>query len=177
MKSKSLFGLPKSGYCKEHDKDTNVDLDQASNVVDLREFKARKSSSKTRGTILYVDGDGDSRSDIRRVLEAEGYRVILAEDGLALSQSLEFSNLDLILLDVNLPWVSGYQLCRMIKNYGELMKVPLILASEGTTSEDRDIAFESGCDDFISKPYEWKGLVQVINDNLSPNYKKDLNHC
>src|SRR5438105_2268122 len=88
-------------------------------VVSLADFRELRQKIDTR-TILVVDDDEIMRSALKRILENEGYKVILAVDGLELSKILETTRLDMILLDVNLPWVDGYELCRLIKDHHTL---------------------------------------------------------
>src|SRR5690606_27649364 len=95
-------------------------------VVSLTDFRELRKSIESR-SILVVDDDEIMRSALHRILENEGYKVILAGDGLELSKVLETNRLDMILLDVNLPWVDRYELCRLIKTHNTLRHVPLIL--------------------------------------------------
>ena len=97
-------------------------------VVSLSDFRGLKAAIDIR-CILVVDDDEIMRSALKRILEGEGYKVLLAEDGLELSKVLETTRLDLVLLDVNLPWVDGFELCRIIKGHHSLKNVPLILVS------------------------------------------------
>ncbi len=112
-------------------------------IVNLADFRNLKKSSETR-SILVVDDDEIMRSALKRILEGENYKVILAEDGMELSKILETTKLDLILLDVNLPWVDGYELCRLIKSHHALKDVPLILVSARKGKEDIEQGFAAG---------------------------------
>lgn len=134
----------------------------AKKVVNLADFRQLKAAIETR-TILAVDDDEIMRAALKRILESEGYRVFVAEDGLELSRVLETTRLDLILLDVNLPWVSGYELCKLIKGHPHLKHVPLFLISAHKTKEDIDRGFEAGCDDYIAKPFDLDKVINAIN--------------
>src|SRR5690606_35652320 len=102
------------------------------NLADFREFRKQEESH----TILVVDDEEVMRNALKRILEREGYRVLLAEDGMELSKVLETARMDMILLDVNLPWVDGYELCRMIKGHLGLKHVPLVFVSARKSKED-----------------------------------------
>lgn len=134
-------------------------------VVSLREFR-EVQPTKTTFRILAVDDDEVMRSALKRVLEAEGYEVVLAEDGLELSKMLENSTFDLILLDINLPWVDGYELCTLLKNHATLSAVPLIMISGQKDKEAIEKGFAAGCDNFVPKPFEVDHITSVIKEAL-----------
>lgn len=135
-------------------------------VVSLAEYR-QLQVTETHKSILVVDDDEIMRSGLKRILEAEGYQVALAVDGLELSKTLENTRLDLILLDVNLPWVDGYELCRMLKDHPVLKQVPLILVSARKSKIDIETGFAAGCDDYITKPFDVEYINQVIHKMLA----------
>ena len=134
-------------------------------VVCLSDFRELRQKVETR-TILVVDDDEIMRSAMKRILETEGYNVVLAIDGLELSKVLETSRLDLILLDVNLPWVDGYELCRLIKDHQTLKDVPLIFVSARKSKQDIQSGFDAGCNDYVTKPFDIEHMTAVINRML-----------
>lgn len=134
-------------------------------VVSLDDFRALQKRIETR-TILAVDDDEIMRSALKRILENEGYKVIVAQDGLELSKILETTRLDLILLDVNLPWVDGFELCRLIKTHHSLKDVPLILVSARKSEEDIQSGFDSGCNDYVTKPFDIDFMTDTISKHL-----------
>lgn len=134
-------------------------------VVNLADFRELKKAAEPH-TILVVDDEEVMRNALKRILEREGYRVLLAEDGMELSKILEHNRMDMILLDVNLPWVDGYELCRMIKEHSVLRAVPLVLISGRKAKEDVEKGFAAGCNDYIGKPFDVEHLTKVINRSL-----------
>lgn len=134
-------------------------------VVNLADFRQLKAAIDIR-KVLVVDDDEVMRNALKRILEAENFNVLLAEDGLELSKVLETTRLDLVLLDVNLPWVDGYELCKLIKNHHALKQVPLILVSGRKTKEDVEKGFEAGCDDYVTKPFDIDFMMDVIKKLL-----------
>jgi len=134
-------------------------------VVSLSDFRELKQRIDTR-SILVVDDDEIMRSALKRILENEGYKVVLAVDGLELSKILETTRLDMILLDVNLPWVDGYELCRLIKDHHSLKEVPLVLVSARKSKEDIQAGLDAGCDDYVTKPFDIDYMTGVINRML-----------
>jgi CheY-like chemotaxis protein len=134
-------------------------------VVSLSDFRDLRTNVDTR-TILVVDDDEIMRSAMKRILENEGYNVAMAVDGLELSKVLETTRLDMILLDVTLPWVDGYELCRLIKDHPALKSVPLVMVSARKSKEDIQKGFDAGCDDYVTKPFDIDHMTNVINKML-----------
>ncbi len=137
----------------------------AENVVSLAEFRALKSKTDVL-TVLVVDDNEMMRNGIKVILGSEGYNVITAADGLELSKVLETSRLDLILLDVSLPWINGLDLCALIKSNIHLKAVPLILISARDTEEDIQKGISAGADDYITKPFNSKTILAAVNEKL-----------
>ena len=134
-------------------------------VVDLNDFRNLRKDLQ-QPTILVVDDEKIMRNAMKRILENEGYKVNLAEDAMALSKVLEHTQLDLILLDINLPWVDGLELCSILKKHPVLRQVPLILISGRRSKEDVEKGFEAGCDDYITKPFELESISQAVSKAL-----------
>ena len=137
----------------------------AKKVVNLNDYRDLQNKAEFR-TILVVDDEEIMRNAIKRILENEGFKVILAEDGLELSKVLETTALDLILLDVNLPWVDGYELCRLVKDNAALKEVPLVMVSARKTQDDIQKGFDAGATDYVTKPFDVDYITGVINKIL-----------
>jgi two-component system cell cycle response regulator len=114
----------------------------------------------TAPIILVVDDDETSRKSLTRLLEREGYRVTVAHNGTEALQLAGALQPDLILTDLIMPGMDGYELCRQIRDHDELADVPLIIF---TSLEDKDArvrGVEAGADDFLPKPIE-PGLLRA----------------
>ena len=135
-------------------------------VVCLAEVRALKATAGSR-VILVVADDEAMRNELKQILVLGGYKVLLAEDGLGLSKVLEASRLDLVLLDVNLPWVDGFELCRLMKGHQGLGDVPLILVSANQSGEGMDRGFEVGSDGYIKRPFDIDSLLNTIDEKAS----------
>jgi CheY-like chemotaxis protein len=135
-------------------------------VVDLATYRAIQKDNY-KPTILAVDDDEMMRNAMKRVLENEGYKVLLAEDAMAVSRLLETVVLDLILLDINLPWVDGLELCALLKKHPVLRDVPLVLVSGRKSPEDVEKGFEAGCDDYITKPFDINNMAHIVAKALN----------
>lgn len=112
--------------------------------------------------ILYIEDNFENRLLVRRILEAEGYRVVEAEDGprgLALAQSMRP---DLILVDLHLPDIDGYELVRRFKQMPHLQGVPIVALTADVIRGARERALATGCDGYIPKPIDVDALPAQI---------------
>jgi DNA-binding response OmpR family regulator len=116
--------------------------------------------------ILVVDDEADLVSVLRFGLEVEGFEVISASDGeQGLSLARERSPA-LMLLDLMLPKLDGYKVCRALKFDERYRTMPIFILSARSGEDDRRLALEMGADAFITKPYEMKELVARIRTRL-----------
>ena len=118
--------------------------------------------------ILYVEDNTDNRLLIRRVLQAEGYTVLEAENAKDALQILYFQRPDLILMDINLPEIDGYALTVQIKQLPELATIPIIALTANVMRGDRERTMRAGCDGYIQKPVDVDLLPGQILKFLHP---------
>lgn len=137
----------------------------SSKVVRLDDFRVLHTEEEAR-TVLVVDDDEAMRNGIKRILESEDFKVITAADGIELSRILESTPLELILLDVNLPWVDGFKLCELIQSHKELKKVPLVFVSASKNKDDIDRGFAVGASDYITKPFDADYILSIVGKLL-----------
>jgi len=130
-------------------------------VVDLDEVR-RLRLRQARRTILLIEDDDTIRAALVRVLESEGYRVMAAADGSQLSTLLNDTPLDLIMLDIGLPWINGFELAEMMKSHPDLKDLPLIFLSARTSEADVKKGFEVGADDYIKKPFDLDKVKRTV---------------
>lgn len=134
-------------------------------VVDLgglRELRARGEPAH----ILVIDDDETIREGLRRILEADGHRVLCAADGTQLSDLLDGQWLDMILLDIGLPWINGFELAELMRGHPDLKDLPIIFISGRTSDDDIKRSFKSGADDFIKKPFDIDKLRRAVRTLL-----------
>ena len=118
-------------------------------------------------TILVVEDQEDNRKILRDLLTNKGYKVIEVEDGYqGIQQTLEHHP-DLILMDIQLPGIDGYEVIRRIKNDTKISKIPIIAVTSYALSGDSKKAFDAGCDGYVAKPYSPKKLLKMIQETLS----------
>ena len=120
-----------------------------------------------KGTILYVEDNPDNRSLIRRVLNSEGYSVVEAVNATQAIDRLEAGNIDLILMDINMPDMDGYTLTAKIKSIQKFTKIPIVAVTANVMRGDREKSLEAGCDGYIQKPIDIDILAQQIERFLT----------
>ncbi|RME15121.1 MAG: response regulator [Bdellovibrio sp.] len=139
-----------------------------SKVVSLKEYKKLQSRKKTP-TLLIIEDDETMRKSFKRLFEEEGYHVITAADGTQLSSLADNTELDLILLDVGLPWINGFELAQLMKEHDDLKDIPLIFVSGRTDPEDLKRGFAVGADDYIKKPFDLEKIKKSVRVLLELN--------
>jgi two-component system cell cycle response regulator DivK len=113
-------------------------------------------------TILYVEDNLDNRNLVKRILEAEGYQFLGADnaaDGLALAR---LHHPDLILVDINMPEVDGLTMTQELKAEPQFETIPFIAITANVMRGDRERTLMSGCDDYIQKPIDVDLLPRQI---------------
>jgi two-component system cell cycle response regulator DivK len=118
--------------------------------------------------ILHVEDNTANRMIVRDLLEFQGYQVIEVSDGEEALAAAERERPDLILMDIQLPRISGFEVSRRIKARAELQHIPIIAVTSFALSGDDQRAAEAGCDGYIAKPYRPRDLLQLIIKLLPP---------
>ena len=117
--------------------------------------------------ILIVEDNQENRDALSRRLERRGYSVIIATDGRAGVTMAQEEHPDLILMDLNLPDVDGWEATRMIKASAQTAAIPVIALTAHAITGDEQRALQAGCDDYHSKPVEFPRLLGQIEALLS----------
>jgi len=117
--------------------------------------------------ILVVDDEQDMLFAVRLQLEAHSYEVITASDGQEGLTKAREEFPDLIILDLMLPKLDGYRVCRMLKFDEKYKKIPIIMFTACNQEEDQKLGFEVGADDYQMKPFEPKILLEKISNLLT----------
>lgn len=130
-------------------------------VVPLDSFREAKKNLDPK-VVLVIEDDETMRTALQRILESDGYIAKLAADATELNKVLDDHPVDLILMDVGLPWINGFELGAMLKEHRDLKRIPLVFVSGKASDEDMRKAFEIGADDYIKKPFDIEKLKRTI---------------
>jgi two-component system cell cycle response regulator DivK len=117
-------------------------------------------------TIMVVEDNEPSRDVLSRRLERRGYRVLLAVDGRQAVSVAQAGNPDLILMDLGLPGIDGWEATRQLKSGAATRHIPIIVLSAHAMTNDRDLALAAGGDDFDTKPVRFQQLLSKIETLL-----------
>lgn len=118
--------------------------------------------------ILLVEDNEMNRDMLSRRLERKGYSIVVALDGQQGLSLAESERPDLILMDMSLPVVDGWEATRRLKAAEATARIPVIALTAHAFSDDRDKAMAAGCDDFDTKPIELPRLLEKMERLLSP---------
>ena len=134
--------------------------------------------STTSPTVLIVDDEPQIRRVMRTTLTSQGYSVIEAKSGEEALEKLRNERADLILLDVNMPGMSGLDACRAMRRTGD---VPIIMLTVRNTEKDKVQALDAGADDYVVKPFGAEELMariraalrRVATSETTPAFRSD----
>jgi two-component system cell cycle response regulator DivK len=118
-------------------------------------------------TILYIEDDANNRILVRRILQAEGFTVLEAENATQALVVLDSHLPDLIFMDINMPDIDGYTLTTRLKSLTQLNSVPIIAMTANVMKGDRERSLEAGCDGYIQKPIDVDKLPEQISRFLN----------
>jgi CheY-like chemotaxis protein len=104
--------------------------------------------------ILVVEDAPDNQVLVEQVFQDSGYRVTCIQDGQAALDWLETNHPDLILLDLSLPEIDGWEVARQLKASDRTAKIPIVAVTAHAMKGDKEAAIASGCDDYLTKPLD-----------------------
>jgi len=122
--------------------------------------------------VLYIEDNPDNMTLVRRALEARGYTFVEAATGLKGVEVAETQEIDLILLDINLPDIDGYEVARRLRTSQntKLAYIPIIAVTANALKGDAERALSAGCDVYMSKPINIRELWAQV-EGLLPSSK------
>jgi two-component system cell cycle response regulator DivK len=120
-------------------------------------------SAAPAATILVVDDNEPSRDALSRRLDRRGYRILTAGDGQEAVATARTELPDLILMDLGLPGIDGWEATRQLKSGSITRRIPVIVLSAHAMTNDRDLALAAGADDFDTKPVRFEQLLGKID--------------
>jgi DNA-binding response OmpR family regulator len=121
---------------------------------------------RSKPRVIIVDDDRDTREMLTLALELEGFEVGQAANGLRLISAMHVDRPDVILLDVMMSWIDGFELCRAIKKNPTFTEIPVIFISARKSAEDEKTGLAAGAVAYFSKPIDMDGLVTQMRSLL-----------
>src|ERR1700745_325322 len=125
------------------------------------------------GTILIADDQAANRELLEELLTAQGCKVISVSDGAAAVYELAQTQVDLVLLDVMMPRLNGFEACEKIKNSPDTYLIPVIMITALSDKEDRLEGIKVGADDFLSRPVDRTELLARVQSLLKLKQRTD----
>ena len=113
--------------------------------------------------ILIVDDEKDIVETLSFMLQAKGYEIISAYDGEEGLKLAKEEKPDLIILDVMMPKINGYKICRLLKYDAKYKNIPIIMVTARSQDNDKLIGEETGANEYKTKPFEFSDVLNVIN--------------
>jgi len=132
-----------------------------------------EAATKNNGTILVVDDQPLNVELLENDLQEYGYDVITAYDGATALEKMELEQPDLVLLDVMMPGMDGFEVCRRIKGNQETILTPVVMVTALADKKDRIRGIEAGVDDFLTKPYDRQELQARVKSLLRVKHYTD----
>src|SRR2546428_10826871 len=137
--------------------------------------EAIDDSARPQGTVLVVEDDRVNSAALVQLLNGQGYRAEATEDGARALASIDRAAPDLVLLDVQLPGMSGFDVCRCIKQKPATRLIPVVLVTGLDAREHRIAGIHAGADDLLTKPFDVEELNARIRSLLRlKRYTDDL---
>lgn len=118
--------------------------------------------SDERKKVVCIEDNATNMLLVSRIVEVEGHDLLQAEDGHSAIELLNSCDPDIILLDINIPGISGLDLARMIRQSKRLASVPVIATTANVLVGDKERCLEAGCDDYLPKPLDIRKLREML---------------
>ena len=126
-----------------------------------------------RHSLLLVDDDPEILTLLQAKLKDEPFEIFTATEGESALNTVRTQKPDLVVLDVNLPGLSGLEICRSLKADNNTRGIPIIMLSARSEEIDRVLGLEFGADDYVTKPFNTQELILRINNVLKRVYKEE----
>jgi signal transduction histidine kinase len=123
-------------------------------------------SAPARVKVLYVEDDPACMLLVHRLLESEGFKVVTTSDGLSATEFATYERPDLILMDINIGGLDGYEVTTKLRGMSELDSVPIVAVTAATLDGDRERALAAGCNGYISKPIDVDTFPDQVREFL-----------
>lgn len=157
--ARALLSLNRSGEALPY-------LERACSLRDAPDLETFTAALRARKLVIAVDDSQTIRKLVSVNLERRGFRVLAVEDGMQALARFEEYKPDLLLLDISLPKVDGYEVCRIIRKHKLLKSTPVVMLSAKDGFFDRVKGKLAGANDYLTKPFDLPALLRVLEKHL-----------
>jgi len=122
--------------------------------------------------ILVVDDDKTTRKMISLILKSKGYEVVTAENGIEALQKLGLERINLILTDMNMPYMDGIEFIKQVRANPDISNIPIVMITTEADEDEKRRAFEAGVDDYLVKPTNAEQISESIKKIVKKFFSK-----
>lgn len=122
--------------------------------------------------VLVVDDDKTTRKMVSLILKSKGYEVVTAENGMDGLQKLGLEQINLILTDMNMPYMDGIEFTRQVRANPEIAHIPIVMLTTEAEEEEKQRAYQAGVDDYIVKPATAEQIVESMKRIIKKIFAK-----
>ncbi|HRK56595.1 MAG TPA: response regulator, partial [Burkholderiaceae bacterium] len=137
------------------------------------EYARREAPMQAAATVMVVDDSLTVRRVTQRFLERHGFQVMLAKDGVDALRQMQDTLPDILLVDIEMPRMDGYDLTRNVRSGQTTQDIPIIMITSRTAEKHRKVAFEVGVNEYLGKPYQEDELLAHIQRHLSKRHRSE----
>src|SRR5580658_2865877 len=134
---------------------------------------AAASTTRSGGFVLVVDDEELNRTLLRDPLEAAGYEIDEAENGLQALEKIAIRPPDVILLDLMMPRMDGFEVCRRLKKDVRTAHIPVLIVTALSERQERLMGIEAGANDFLNKPIDIQDVILRVNNAIYAKHLHD----
>lgn len=124
--------------------------------------------------VLIVDDDRTTRKMLSLILKSKGYDVVTAENGIEALQKLGLEQINLILTDMNMPYMDGIEFTRQVRANQDFCHIPIVMITTEADEEERMRAYQAGVDDYLVKPTNAEQITESMKKIMKKIFSKNI---